>query len=106
MSYFQGHLEQVAIDAGHAQQGISLLDVAQLSQAISAKRQADALERIAAALDASASLSDSAIAVATTNAIAHSINRAISKAFEAPLNQYGENIGECIQGQLERGNRG
>jgi hypothetical protein len=47
VSYFQGHLEQVAIDAGHAQQGISLLDVAQLSQAISAKRQADALEAIA-----------------------------------------------------------
>ncbi len=61
------------------------------------------LKRIADALDASARLSDSAIAVATGNAVAHSINAGIRDGLSAPLNQYGETIGEAIEGQLQRG---
>jgi hypothetical protein len=40
--------------------------------------------------------------VATGNAIAHSINHAIERGLAAPLNQYGEGIGECIAGQFQR----
>lgn len=69
-----------------------------LSSAISLKRIADAF-------DLSAKLPDSAVAVATGNAIADLINRGIKDGLSAPLNQYGEGLGECIQGQFERSQR-
>lgn len=71
----------------------------------SIRSTAISLKRIADALTVSARLPDSVIAAVTGNAIAAVINRAITDALAAPLNQYGEGIGECIQGQLERGQR-
>jgi hypothetical protein len=85
------HALQAHVNAGE----LADADEIQASIAISLKRIADAL-------DASARLSDSAIAVATGNAIAHSINHAIERGLAAPLNQYGEGIGECIAGQFQR----
>lgn len=93
-----GETIRAALEPGAGDVGPSVVEAAIVSGAISLKRIADVL-------DAAGRFSDSAIAVATTNAVAHSINRAIETAFRAPLNQYGEGIGEAIQGQLERGGR-
>lgn len=53
------------------------------SAAISAKRQADALDRIAKALTGEG-----------------------PSILTAPINSYGEGIGDAIQGQMIRGSRG
>jgi len=58
-------------------------DWAAVSAAVSAKRQADALERIAAALTGEG-----------------------SSILTAPINSYGEGIGDAIQGQMVRGAAG
>lgn len=89
------------------------MDGVGLSQAISLKRIADALEK-AGALEISGEL------CATVEDIQHeeirfaSIAERIANAFadkmlavlKEPLNAYGEGIGECIQGQMGRGNAG
>lgn len=51
MSAFDGLLEPKAVEAGEVDPKVLMSDVAGLSLAISAKRQADAAERIAAALE-------------------------------------------------------
>lgn len=76
----------------------SQADAALVSIAVSVKRIADAL-------DLTARLPELALAHATGNAIADVINRGIRDGLTAPINHYGEGIGEAIQGQLERGNR-
>jgi hypothetical protein len=93
-------LEPAAV-AGVVETGATVDSV--VGQGVVAVSIAVSLKRIADTFDASARLSDSAIAVATGNAIAHSINHAIREGLSAPLNSYGEGIGEAIAGQLQRG---
>lgn len=68
-------LEPTAIAAGEMMPNASMVEVTTLSLAISAKRIADALSGIG------------------------------PNILTAPLNAYGENIGECIQGQFGRSGR-
>ena len=85
----EGALEQgleVSVAASRASADLQMINI-QLSAAISAKRQADALEVIADRLRDLAG------------------GTGILEALRTPLNDYGESIGECIQGQLGRGQR-
>lgn len=89
---------QVLQEGGGQVDAISAVAPAIYSAAISLKRIADALAMAAA-------LPDSVLAHATGNAIAAFINQGIKDGLSAPLNQYGEGIGECIQGQFDRSGR-
>lgn len=66
-----------------------------MSIAISLKRIADSLERVA----------DDFGAGPGRMGFLGRLDTTLTDALKTPLNQYGEGIGECIQGQLERGQR-
>lgn len=76
----------------------------ELSIAISLKRIADGFEEVRADLGAGGDRMGFIGRLA--EAMAPAITEAIGAAMTAPINSYGEGIGDAIQGQIVRGQRG
>lgn len=87
----------------------STSEAAQISIAISLKRIADGLERQGQPLileEKCATLEetvrDKELELSHASDIGEAIASKILLALKAPLNEYGESLGECIEGQLNR----